>query len=298
METLTILTPTYNREKLLLKLYQSLCRQINKDFCWLVVDDGSSDKTYDLITSLKKNAPFRITYLKKENGGKHTAVNYGVKQIFTPLTMIVDSDDYLTDDAIQSIIDINKKYADYENIGSYTFLRGHSDGRKIVSIEKEEFVENYIRYRIKGHRSGDMAEVFKTYLIKKHPFPEFPNEKFISEDIVWIEIGKEYDSVYIDKVIYICEYLKNGLTWSDKIVKFNSPMGSMMRGKMLMFKECGFIENVKGAIIYNCYNEKSEYKQIVGGGNTLYEILLLYITRPLGSYFRKKWKKKKKPYQF
>lgn len=161
METLTILTPTYNREKSLLNWYHFLCKQTNMDFCWIVVGDGSSNKTYNLISSLVDNAPFHIICLKKENDGKHTAVNYEVKQIYTPLTIIIDSDDFMTNDAVQSIIEILKKYIDYENIGSYTFLKGHRDGSKIVSVEREEFIDNYIHYRIKAHRTGDMAEVVK-----------------------------------------------------------------------------------------------------------------------------------------
>lgn len=82
--------------------------------------------------------------------------------------------------------------------------------------------------------------------------------------MVWIEIGRESDSIYINKVICICEYLESGLSSSDKKLIFNSPLGSMMRGKMLMIRECGIIENIRGAIIYNCYNESVDYKKIVG----------------------------------
>lgn len=96
----TILTPSYNRAHTLNRLYESLEKQSKKDFEWLIVDDGSTDGTRDLVDKIKKDATITIKYIYKNNGGKHTAINEGVKIIETPLTFIVDSDDYLTEDAI------------------------------------------------------------------------------------------------------------------------------------------------------------------------------------------------------
>lgn len=292
MKLLTIITPTYNRAENILNLYKSLESQTNKDFCWLVVDDGSLDDTFNVISNLKGNASFEITCLRKENGGKHTALNYGIKEIKTELTMIVDSDDIITEDAVQNIIDIHNKYSSYKEISSYTFLKGYSDGRVIVPIDKDEFVANYIDYRIKKNRPGDMAEIFKTKFLKKHPFPEFDGEKFISEDVVWIEIGKISNSVYVNKVIYICEYLSGGLTDNDKKMKFASPLGSMMRGKQLMSKECGLKENIRGAIIYNCYKMECP-NQIKIQLETKREKIITFCTKIIGSYFNHKWKGEK-----
>lgn len=135
------------------------------------------------------------------------------------------------------------------------FLKSNPDGNPVVGLEKEEFVTNYIGYRIKGNRPGDMAEVFRTDVLKAYPFPEYSGEKFLSEDVVWIEIGKKYNCVFVNKSIYQCEYLDCGLTANDKSLKFASPKGSMMRGKQLMSKECGIKANIKGAIIYDCYKK-------------------------------------------
>lgn len=292
MKSITIITPTYNREKLIMNLYQSLVKQTNSDFCWMVIDDGSSDNTYEAINKLIAVAPFEIICQKKENGGKHTAINYGIKQIKTPLTMIVDSDDYLTEDAVQSILDIYNKYRNNKRIGSFTFLKGYSYDKPVVSVEKDEFVANYIDYRIKNRRPGDMAEVFKTEYLKDYPFPEFKDEKFISEDVVWIEIGKHSDSVYVNKIIYICEYLEGGLTANDKKMKFASPRGSMMRGKQLMSSECGLKENIKGAIIYNVYSREIKnteyYRSLELQLRERFLTLLTSIITPL--YYRK-WHK-------
>ena len=262
MEPLTIITPTYNRADLIVNLYKSLENQTNKHFCWMIVDDGSADNTFEVVQRLKGNASFEIVYLRKTNGGKHTALNFGIKEIDTELTFIVDSDDTLANDAVQSILDVHERYKPEDRISSYTFLRGADTKSPIVPIERNEFIENYIIYRIKNNRPGDMAEVYKTKFLKQFPFPVFLGEKFISEDVVWIEIGKVSDSVYINKVIYICEYLQGGLTSNDKKMKFSSPIGSMMRGKQLMSKECGLKANIKGAIIYNVYSKEAKMTSV------------------------------------
>lgn len=290
MEPLTIITPTYNRAGLIVNLYSSLENQTNKHFCWMIIDDGSTDNTFEVIRKLKDVASFEVIYLQKANGGKHTALNFGIKEINTELTFIVDSDDTLTEDAVQNILDVHAKYSDNKIISCYSFLRGHENRKPIVPIEKNEFIENYIKYRIKNNRPGDMAEVFKTKYLKEYPFPEFSGEKFVSEDVVWIEIGKVSNSVYINKVIYICQYLQGGLTDNDKPMKFASPNGSMMRGKQLMSKECGIKANIKGSIIYNVYlkeakkiNKRNEIKLC------LRETLLCLLTCALCRSYYKKW---------
>ena len=100
----TILTPTYNRSKFLKKLYDSLLSQTNKNFEWLIVDDGFTDNTKTIIEHFIDENLIKIKYIKKENGGKHTALNVGIKEISTKYTFIVDSDGLLVDSPIQTII--------------------------------------------------------------------------------------------------------------------------------------------------------------------------------------------------
>ena len=128
MRNITVITPTYNRGKLLQNLYQSLAKQDCKDFHWIVIDDGSTDDTGKYIEKMKKEADFPISYYKKENGGKHTALNYACKYIVTPLTFIVDSDDTLTVNAISTIQNIYQKYSNEADICGFSFLRGKPNG--------------------------------------------------------------------------------------------------------------------------------------------------------------------------
>ena len=106
MAFLTVFTPTYNRAHTLPRTYQSLCRQECKDFVWLVVDDGSTDGTADLVRSWQQEANgFEIRYLYKENGGMHTAHNAAYEVIDTELNVCIDSDDCLADGAVKKILD-------------------------------------------------------------------------------------------------------------------------------------------------------------------------------------------------
>ena len=106
----TVLTPTFNRKEKLQKLWNSLQKQTVKEFEWLVVDDGSTDGTNELIAKLQEKSDFPMYYIYKDNGGKHTALNVGIQTIRSQLTFIVDSDDYVVKDAVESILKIHEKY--------------------------------------------------------------------------------------------------------------------------------------------------------------------------------------------
>lgn len=124
---LTIITPTYNRCDKIGKLYDSLTRQSCQNFQWLVIDDGSTDGTEDwflkLIATKDRTSTFLIDYHKKENGGKHTALNASHPYIKGKWMTIVDSDDYLTDDAVETMVHKWEKYETDPAIGGITFQR-------------------------------------------------------------------------------------------------------------------------------------------------------------------------------
>ncbi|MCD7873346.1 MAG: glycosyltransferase family 2 protein [Clostridiales bacterium] len=291
MPKLTVVTPTYNRADLIENLFISLKRQTVFDFEWLVVDDGSTDNTREKIYEFKAVSPFPINYLFKENGGKHTALNLGIPCVKTDLIIIADSDDTLLPNAVESIVSDYKKIENDDSVGFISYLKCDKSGNTIISLDKDEFTASYVEYRIKGDRPGDMAEVFKTNVLKKYPFPEFKNEKFLSEDVVWIKLGLDYNCLFINKPIYACEYLAGGLTSNDKKSKFASPLGSMLRGKMLMSRECGLKQNIKGAVIYNCYKSEADCEIPPELAlNSPKNKILVFLTVFAGKYFNRKWK--------
>ena len=252
---ITVFTPSYNREVELEKLYKSLLKQDIDDFEWLIVDDGSTDGTKNLITQLQENSDFPIRYIYKNNGGKHTALNVGIQTICSELTFIVDSDDCVTDDAVESILKIHQKYRSQNNICGYAFLRAFPDGKvNGKKFDVDEKIGSYIDVRVNGDDTGaDKAEVFKTHCLKEFPFPEYPNEKFLGEDLVWVRMARKYQMVHINKAIYIGNYLEDGLTNNRRKHNIASPIGCMHRAEEFMESDLKTRYRIKGGLQYIVY---------------------------------------------
>lgn len=234
MKSITILTPTYNRAAYLPRLFESLKAQTNRDFLWLVVDDGSEDDTENLIASYGQQG-VEIRYIRQENGGKHTALNRGIAEIQSELTFIVDSDDYLPENAVETVLAYHEKYRGTPGLCGYSFLRCHGDGRvNTAYFPSDELIGSYAQVRINGGIGGDKAEVFYTEILKKYPFSVFPGEKFMPEDAVWMQMSGPYQMVHMNKNIYYCDYLEGGLTNTGRRMKVHSPRGMILRSKVYL----------------------------------------------------------------
>lgn len=218
---ITVLTPTYNRAYTLPKLYKSLERQTDKKFEWIVVDDGSNDNTKDLIASYQAS-DFPIRYYYKNNSGKHAAINLGMKYVNTEFTFIVDSDDYLCDDAIYLA---NMWISEIQN--DYTFAG--VAGVRVKDNEEHSLIGQYPNKcnmidclnseRKKYNLMGDKAEIYKTSLLKQNPFPEYQNEKFIPESVIWNRFALMGLKVrWHREALVVCEYLEDGLTSSAQSI--------------------------------------------------------------------------------
>lgn len=226
---ITVFTPTYNRGYIIDNLYQSLLKQSVTDFEWIVVDDGSSDNTDEYFDKIKAHDnPFNIIYKKVENGGKHRAINHGVNLASGELFFIVDSDDYLLPDAIEKILkwvsslDESKKWA---GVSGY---RGYSENKVIGNELKSDYVDCKNTERERNGLLCDKAEVYFTNVLRKYPFPEIQGENFITEEIVWNKIAKDgYYLRFYKDIIYICNYLEDGLTKNSTKARDN-PKGMLL----------------------------------------------------------------------
>lgn len=282
MKQLVVLTPAYNRSYSLKALFESLCRQTCLDFEWWVVDDGSTDNTKQAVEQFSVQTPFPIRYMYKENGGKHTALNVAIPQIESELTIIVDSDDTLTNDAVETIYRYHNKYAAYPGLCGYVFHRRFSDGSISGKwFEPDEQIASYIDMRINGDDThADKAEVFCTRCLQEFPFPEYPGEKFLSEDVVWLQMGRKYQMVHINKAIYQFEYLGDGLTKNRRQYNIASPQGCMHRAALYMEKNIKLRYRLKGALQYLIYGRFAGY----GFGELLtltrYKLLAAVLTVP------------------
>lgn len=232
MQHITIFTPTYNRCKLIDNLYQSLLAQTVKNFEWLVIDDGSTDDTEKYFSELtSKHQPFPIRYLKQVNGGKHRAINHGVLIAKGELFFIVDSDDYLTENAIEKINQWTTSLDNSHKWAGISGLKGFSKDSIVGQHNEYSYVDAKNNERRKCNLLGDKAEIYFTDVLKKYPFPEIPGENFISEEIVWNAIARDgYYLRWFNEIIYICNYLEGGLS-KDNTKDKNNPQGRLLWAK-------------------------------------------------------------------
>lgn len=226
----TVFTPAYNRAYTLGKLYESLKKQTCNDFEWLVVDDGSKDETEKLFNKwTKEKNNFNINYIKVENGGKQRAINKGVKLAKGKMFFIVDSDDYLLENAIEKIVKYEKTISGKNKYAGLSFLRKYSNGNIIGKNLKKEYIDCLNSERNFYNLQGDKAEVYYKDILKRYPFPEIAGEKFVSENVVWNRISKDgYKIRWYNESIYVCDYLEDGLTSKGNKLYENNPKGYLI----------------------------------------------------------------------
>ncbi len=225
MKTLTIFTPAYNRAHTIGKTYRSLCRQTSKDFEWLVIDDGSTDNTEDLVKRWTKEADFLIRYIYQENQGMHGAHNTAYRNIHTELNTCIDSDDYMPDDAVETIISFwnenkSEKYAGF--IGLDCREDGSIIGSKFNETQKETTLTDF--YASGG--SGDKKIVYRTDIIRKYPeYPLFEGERYVGLAYKYMLIDRDYKMLTLNKPLVIVEYQTDGSSHSMYQQYWHNPQG-------------------------------------------------------------------------
>ena len=231
----TVFTATYNRARTLPRLFRSLCSQTCKDFEWIIVDDGSSDNTRELIDEWKKqtNGDFTIKYYKKVNGGKPRAINYGIQFAEGRYFIMVDSDDYLIDSAIAKMSDWVVEVDAMEEFIGVGAARGFNSTEYIKgvapSVNESGYIDCTNLERAAYNLDADMIEAYKTKIFKRFPMAEWPGENFAPEQIALNEIALAgFKLRWHADIIEICEYLPGGLTMGSSELEKKNPMGYAM----------------------------------------------------------------------
>lgn len=229
MELLTVFTPTYNRAYILPQLYNSLLRQTDPRFEWVIVDDGSKDNTEELVRGWIEENKIKIIFQKQENQGKHIAVNAGTKLANGDLFFIVDSDDYLAEDAVEKIAffwEMKQPTKDIAGIISYKKLfDGQVLGNKLPpEIEHCKMWEVAQKYG----STGDKVVIFRTEVFKQYSYPKFEGEKFLGESYVFNQIDEKYDMLIMDECLYLCDYRPDGLSQDFRRLYRNNPQGFLV----------------------------------------------------------------------
>ena len=275
---LTILTPTYNRGEYLENIFVSLQQQTNQNFEWIIVDDGSTDNTEKIVESFIKSDKLVIKYLYKKNGGKHTAVNYGLKYIST---VILDSDDYFTNDAVEVIEKTYNENKNEKNICGFTFLKRRRNGELFGSEFPREGRYNFSKWRLSKVVTDERCDVFYSDVMKNYPCSEYEGEKYIGESTMMIKMSSRYDMICKNIAIYIADYLEGGLTDNSRKLRLHSLSGIYWRRRL------------KSALLYDTYRflKNIKPKKLINDSNAPLLTTIFYpISIIIGKYWKNKYK--------
>jgi len=214
----SILTATYNREKLLKKLYSSLLENSKYDveIEWLVMDDGSIDNTEKVIQDFISENKIEIKYFNQKNQGKMVAINKLVEHATGDIIIDCDSDDYFTNNAFEIIKDEYEKYKSKENIYGLCFLKYDQNDRNMGNEFKNKITTMFDLYFKEGE-TGEKSIAFYSNIRKQYKHKLENKERFVTEARMYHEMDKKYKMVCINKKIMVCEYQDEGYT--NNIIK-------------------------------------------------------------------------------
>lgn len=229
MVTLTIFTPAFNRAHTIGRTYESLCKQTCKDFEWLVVDDGSTDNTRELVNSWIKEGKISIRYIYQENQGMHGAHNTAYDNITTELNTCIDSDDYMPDDAVEKIIGLWKSLSKEER-NYYAGIIGLDVDDKNKKVIGKDFPKGLKETTLSGYYnnggSGDKKLVYRTNVVNRYPrYPLFEGEKYVGLGTLYQMIDQDYKLLVLNKPLVVVEYQLDGSSFNMYRQYWNNPLG-------------------------------------------------------------------------
>ena len=263
MATLTVFTPTYNRAYILNQCYESLVRQSCKDFIWLIIDDGSTDNTKELVEEWMKNDnKFEIRYHYKKNGGMHTGHNAAYELIDTELNVCIDSDDFMPDNAVELIVNFWREYGSDKYSGIVAldiYKNGEVIGCKLPNKKSTTLSGFY-----DNGGQGDKKLIYRTEVINKYPsYPEFKGEKFVPLDYKYLLVDQDYELLIMNEAVCVVEYMEDGSSKNMFRQYYKNPRGFSFMRKVHMVYDKKFINKFKNCIHYVSSSFISKNKEFI-----------------------------------
>jgi len=288
---ITVFTPTYNRAGLLNRLYNSLISQTSKDFEWIIVDDGSIDDTKEVCQFFIDENIIKIKYFFQENSGKHIAINNGVKNASGELFLCVDSDDMLTNNAIDLLL---KTWNSIQNsdLAGIIALKNKMDNSIIGDVFPNSLTKvTTFELSEKYGCGGDKCMIYRTDILKSYPYPQITNEKFVTECVVFDQIATKKSMWLLNESICICEYQINGLTSNIFSTMLQNPIGYKIYYKQRIDMAYTFKQRFGFIIRYNAFNIMSNEDTYNYTGK---HKILVSLSKPIGFLIVKYYKIKKR----
>lgn len=210
---LSICTPTFNRAYTLERVYKSLLAQSFQDFEWIIVDDGSTDNTRQLVEGFISQNKLSIHYFHQSNQGKHMALNKGIDMASGELFTCLDSDDWLYDDAVNIIKNIWREVNHVNEIVGIISLDTYGDGKIIGTVFPDNLkYANWIDLMYKFKVTGDKDYYFRTSEIRKVKFPNYPNNKHMPPSYQYWLLSKKFNFYLLNRPTKLVEYLEDGIS--------------------------------------------------------------------------------------
>ena len=299
-KTLTVFTPAYNRADTIVRTYESLLRQTCKDFEWIIVDDGSTDNTEEVVCPWLEEQKIPIRYIKKKNGGLFTGYNTAIEHCNTELNVCIDSDDFMPDDAVEIIVDEWKKVDD-PNIAGIIGLDYYFHNMQPIGGLFSKECDCYYRHKFNkiGHLS-DSKIVCRTDLMKEiWPMPSLGEKDF---NPVWYYniIGENKKFRLINKCLCIVDYRPDGMMAGIFRQYRNSPKSFAEQRRMtLLSKRSSLKEKFKSAIhLVSCSIFLKDPRVILASPKLLMTICAIPSGILLHGYIRYKlWKQRAKSFK-
>lgn len=292
MYPVTVFTTTYNRSNLLKRVYKSLLKQTNRNFEWLVVDDGSTDNTKELVESWIEDKEMSIKYIFKENGGVHTARNVAYNEIQTELCFQVDSDDWLSNDAVEITLSLWGKYGGDKVagiVGLCSNSSGELIGSKLPDLLSVKFRELNTKYKV----TGDKCHIFKTKVMKNIPdYPVFEGENRVPIAWKYSQIQSDQEVLLTNKILCIVEYQPEGISAGIRKQYFKNPKGMAAGYEMVLKNAHGLKQLIKSSIGYVTFGLMAHNNKLIQKSPKPISTLIFY---PFGLagfiYIHVKWGK-------
>ncbi|WP_299311834.1 glycosyltransferase family A protein [uncultured Aquimarina sp.] len=252
MKTITVFTPTYNRAYCLHKCYESLIKQSNQDFVWLIIDDGSTDDTEALVASWIKEGKVDIQYHYQENQGMHGGHNAAYRLTETILNVCIDSDDCIGKEAVEKILVAWEKIKDKPEFAGLVGLDADHKGKIIGTTIPEHIKETTLYDLYNTHKVlGDKKLVYRTEVVKKYPsYPIFEGERFVPLGYLYQLIDQDYKLLPINEVLCEVEYMQDGSSMNILKQYRRHPKGFAFSRKSRMKLAENFKDQFKNAIHY------------------------------------------------
>lgn len=274
---ITVFTPAYNRARTLPGLYESLQQQNDRSFEWLIVDDGSTDDTEKTVEKFSRDA-FAVRYVKKENGGKHTAYNLALQKARGMYFLCVDSDDLLAPGAVAAL-----RRALQPGLGLCAY-KAARDGRLLGAVFPDGVAcaaTSDLSARLGC--GGEYAFVYPTQVARRVPFPVFAGERFVTERVVYDRLDHYCAVKLLPEVVAICEYQPDGYSAdTDKLMREN-PAGYCLYFMQRIDRAAGLAQRVAAAGKYRCFGRMAGPQRSAYHGA---HRVLVGLCAPLGVLFQ------------